>query len=261
MATLQGAELTALRYFPAEAIHLLDNFDLDGDYNNEDHLLTATVMSNNTRVLSEQTENTTGNAHENQTATLCLPYSPFRITNAAGQTLTFDERGLHGNMRIHKQEIIPTSPTSTADLVLTVDLSESFEYENFSAGHTSFCVTSSAGFGSVSGKGINRVSVDTNKKSIEVDGTNMEYCIWLDTGIKGYEHFYLKGTNSTAFSIAAKEQKVCSYGIVGEQECGFATRDQVSASTTTQVFKTESSLELSVLGETGGVVFSTTNNS
>lgn len=251
-----------LRCYPVLSFHLFDTFDLDGAHNNINYTMTNGASSVSTSSFEDAASSSSYSANDHLrysegTATLKLPCSRFLIRNAAGETLYYDGQSFSGSLEVLEEFKTENGPDIPSTLILTVKASDSFEYHNLNEAYTSFCVISENTFGSISGEGIQSVTFDSAKKELSVNGEKMTYSAWLDIGIPSYEHFYLKGENSSAFSIYATEQGVATRGVTGTQECGFADIDSIFASTTQLSFAESSEFDLQNVSVAGNITFLT----
>lgn len=256
-----GTKLSSIECYPISAIHLLDHFDLDGDHNNVNYTMTSGTNSSSTTPVNTTTnsQSVTLKASELptlETTTLLLPFSKFKITNAEGKMLAFDGNSLTGDLKILDTREMPNGPDHPSTLILTVERSSSFEYHNLSNKSTIFSVITPNFFSRISGDNIESVTIDSSQKTLSAAGRDMIYSLWLDTGIAGYEHFYLEGQNSTAFSLCTLDQNISFDNLEGPQKFGFSDQNSISAATTQLNFCDGCIMDLSELSNSNSVLFS-----
>lgn len=191
-----------------------------------------------------------------QTTQLELQYSYFRITNAAGETLIYDENGLHGSMKVESENTIIGGPQYPSTLILRVEASDYFVYESMSTAERSFSVRAKDYHGLVRGKGLQKVTANIKEKSVSVDGTNMSYHAELRIAVPSYEYFILEGENAGAFSMSKKSRGVVIQGVEGTQKVSFANADWKRSNATELNFTGNDSLDLSQVAANGTITFS-----
>ena len=106
---------------------------------------------------------------------------------------------------------------------------------------------SNESFVSISGAGIHEAIFDVDNDSLLVNGTDMNYTAWLDIGVTGYEHFFLKGEHQNAFRLYTSETGVATEGVSGKTECGFSSKKSISVDTIQLNFAETSNFDLSNL--------------
>lgn len=188
-----------------------------------------------------------------ETVRLQFPYMLFRITNAEGETLSFEGGELTGTMEVLDERAFVGNP---ADLALTVNASNGFAYENNTAEYTNFLMIQQTGAdrvesGRVAGDGISRVEVSLVRHAMYVGGEDIEYDLWLNTGMSGYDQIYLKGKNSGEFSVEITEQGIVISGLAGKQSLGFSTPEMNDPYTTYVTFTGENTLDFTDIAESG----------
>ena len=262
--SLDDTVLRGIGIHPISAISILDNFDLDGHHNN---INPTEVITNNTYATDTIVSETNAVAPSEggmpmlETVSLLLPYSLFEITNADGESLQFDGSSLSGDMKILGLREMENGPGHPSTLILTVERSDSYEYSNLTGNYTVFSVISPDFFSRIAGENIASADINLNEKTMSVEGTDVVYSLWHDTGIPGHEHFYLEGQNDDSFSLCSADQQIVFDNLVGVHSFGFSDVDSISALTTQWTFSDNCSMDLSSLSESNSVLFIHSNNS
>lgn len=256
--------LRGIKIHPVSAISFLDNFDLDGNHNNTNP--TEVITNNTSSADSVVPESITEAPSENEmpmleTVSLLLPYSLFKITNADGETLQYDGSSLSGDMKILDFDELENGPDHPSTLILTVERSDSFEYYNLTGNNTIFSVISPDFFSRIAGENIASAEINLNEKTMSVEGTDVVYSLWHETGIPGYEHFYLEGQNTGSFSLCSADQQIVFDNLVGVHSFGFSDISSLSVLTTQWTFSDNCSMDLSNLSASNSVQFIHSNNS
>ena len=184
-----------------------------------------------------------------------LPYARFRITNAEGETLIYDEDGMHGDLQVLSQSTTMGGAGYAMSLTLTVNGSESFVYENLYGNYTFFSFIGNGHFTNISGHGLETITVTTQDGSLSVTGSSIDYRAWLRIGVENYEYFFIKGENTGDFSIAKTSHGVSTQGLNGLQTAGFADATSMTAKVTELQFTGNDSFDLSQTAETGMIPF------
>ena len=146
---------------------------------------------------------------------------------------------------------VPNGPDSPCTLIIDVEQSDYYKYENLSGNYTSFCAVSSNFFASIAGDGIGSAEFNAVDNAMYIDGNNITYRAWLRNDVEGYEHFYLEGDAGAAFSVSSSNQNIVTNGLSGSQICGFSDINSIFAETITYNFSNHTAFDLSEIEETG----------
>lgn len=251
-------QLTKLYFYPKESCDFLDNFDIDGDHNNQKYLINSPLPNsaagidiNSNQTSYTQTSMDSFSPYE--IATIRVPYVEFIISNSSGETLVCDGVNLGGSMEVLSQIAIPNGEFAPADLIITVRNSSSFSFINQNNDYVYFGVSSPFGFSSISGYGITTAIANLSETVLSVEGTGMAYSAWIETGLPGYEYFYIRGENNTDFDLSVDNQNIVLNGLSGVQNCGFSSSDFIITEVPPTIFSGGNYIDLSAISREGTV--------
>lgn len=223
-------------------------------------IVLLTACSQGTPARTEQQPQTSTNVLTGS-ASIDLPASSFRLTNAEGETLVYDSEGLRGDLKVLSEYSIINGSDYPSLLKLTVNASAYFVYENLLEGYTSFSVHCAGGYGDIRGDGLKKITIDAINGTISAEGENISYRAWLKIDVRDYEYFFIKGENANAFTISKTQDGVATQGLNGVQMGGFADRKTMTPRITELNFTNRDAFDLSQTAETGTILFTSNGTS
>lgn len=250
-----GFDIIMFYCYPTSTINWFDNFDLDGNYNDSHYIPVNSVSAEELAEFGEERmwEFLENDGSAISTASLTVPATKFRLTNASGDTLYFDGKSFSGTMDIISECMVPNGPDSPCTLIIELPESDHYEYTNFDGDNTSFSITSDSAFGCISGSGICSVLFDAAKNVLSVDGKEMDFALCLRTNIPQFEYFYLNGNNDTCFSVGTEGLNIITDGLAGEMTCGYAPVSSLIPETAPLTLSENCSLDFSNAAINGSI--------
>ncbi len=192
--------LTNFCFLTRANLEYWNDFDFDGIYNNF-----KTYSSSRAAVKTTDT-------NEDNTTTLMLPYTKFTISNAEGQTVSFDGEKLLGGMEIMEER--QTYSRAPCTLILTVPNSSCFTYTtNYEK--PSFSVVTSQYSSSASGSGITSITIDDNG-SVLAEGSNLDIRLSCYTPWSNGQFLDVKGTAGERASLQYTQDGITIEGFAGD---------------------------------------------
>ena len=184
----------------------MDFLDLDGRYNT---IKVSGVTS------TPEVSNANSNAVVcDGKAIIVIPCSNVTITNAAGETLNYYKDNITGTMRVYKEYWVPNGDGRTAEVILYVDDSTSFEVTFNSASDSNYAFISADYYcASVNGSGFTSVTFDTHSTSVV--GKDIDTQIMTSTNVDGYEYMHINATATDELNITRSNGKILLDGIDG----------------------------------------------
>lgn len=234
--------LVSVGFYRQIDYRFLDNFDIDGVYNDMDYSKTANTSS-------YDIESDLFCADEN--AFLCVPNEPFVLTTSEGDNLFYDGVEFSGTLQILDRKYIPCGEGYPGKIQLAVSNCNRFIYRDISGKGNMFTAISSDFFGSVSGTNIGVIVIDMHNKTVSAEGRNMVYKAITETGIDVYEYFVVSGSGSNSFSITAGRDTIVASGIVGTTEMRLINDRLLTSFESVFDFTDQSVLDFSSANTTG----------
>lgn len=239
----EPSDLTSIGFYREVDYEFLDNFDLDGAFNDMDYSkdVYGTMSYNESDDLFCAADN----------ALLSVPCIPFTITNAEGKTLAFDGADFSGTIEVLDSKYIPQGEGNIAEMQLAVKKSDKFIFESAADHSIGFAAISDDYFGSIAGSNLQCITIDMQEQLISVDGQNMEYRIVAETEIPGHDYVSISGLNPSSFNIQAYEDTILTWGLVGTGNIQLIDSNLSTVHAATLEFTTENLLDFSNIASTG----------
>ena len=149
---------------------------------------------------------------EEDMTTLMLPYTKFTISNAEGQTVSFDGEKLLGGMEIMEER--QTYSRAPCTLILTVPNSSCFTYTtNYEK--PSFSVVTSQYSSSASGSGITSITID-DSGNVLAEGSNLDIRLSCYTPWSNGQFLDVKGIAGERASLQYTQDGIAIEGFTGD---------------------------------------------